>query len=154
MFALASMMPNFGGGGPGQSLQNDGFNYRIPPSWNPEVDSYSFRAHVTDLTLWVMLTDLQPHQQAAAIIMRLRGSARELGRAITPNEIMHGDLIHGVHHESAPYIIAGLHARFALLDEEARLSAMTEMLAFARRPHEIINGLLTPYEVIRPRAAH
>ena len=84
MFALVSMMPTFGGGASGQSIQTDGFNYRTPPYWNPENDSYLFRAYVTDLTLWVMLTDLQPRQQAAAIIMRLRGSARELGTPPRP----------------------------------------------------------------------
>ena len=53
------------------------FNYRVPPWWNPEHErEYSFRAYMTDLAIWVMLTDLQPHQQAAAIVMRLGGSAR------------------------------------------------------------------------------
>ena len=116
-------------------------------------DGYSFRAYVTDLTLWVMLTDLQPHQQAAAVIMRLRGSARELGRTITADEIMNGGVINGQALGPVPYIIAGLQARFALLDEEARLAAMTEMLAFARSPHESINSLLSRYEVVRSRVA-
>ncbi len=65
------MVPAGGGAG------RDNFNYRIPPSWSPENDShYSFRAYMTDISLWVMLTDLQPHQQCAAITMRLAGSAR------------------------------------------------------------------------------
>ena len=79
---LITMMPKGGGGGGTSGA--DTFNYRIPPAWSPENEGYSFRAYITDLTLWIMLTDVQPHQQAAAIIMRLRGSAHELGRAISP----------------------------------------------------------------------
>ena len=63
------------------------FNYRVPPAWSPENDSsYSFRAFVTDVSLWIMLTDLQPHQQCAAIITRLGGAAREMARMISPQE--------------------------------------------------------------------
>ena len=66
---VCHMMPGLGGGS-----RTENFNYRIPPSWSPEDDSnYSFRAYMTDLSLWVMLTDLAPHQQCAAIIMRLGG---------------------------------------------------------------------------------
>eukprot|EP00974_Lingulodinium_polyedra_P115239 11154471-Lingulodinium_polyedra.AAC.1 len=57
------------------------FNYRIPPVWFPESESsYSFRAYLTDIFIWVMLTDLQPHQQCAAIVIRLGGAAREMAR--------------------------------------------------------------------------
>ena len=85
--------------------------------------------------------------------MRLRGSARDIGRTITANEIMNGGVINGIADAPLSYITAGLHARFALLDEEARLAAMTEMLAFARRPHERIHSRLSRYEVVRQRAA-
>ena len=66
---------------------------------------------------------------------------------------MNGGRIHGQDLDPVLYIIAGLHNRFALLDEEARLSAMTEMLAFARTPNEDINALLSRYEVVRQRPA-
>ena len=70
---------------PGMAADRNNFNYRIPPSWSPETDQhYSFRAYMTDISLWIMLTDLQPHQQCAAIIMRLGGGAREMARMITP----------------------------------------------------------------------
>ena len=83
---LMLMMP-----APGGPARPDNFNYRIPPSCGPEDEhSYSFRAFMTDISLWVMITDLIPHQQCAAIIMRLRGQARELARMITPQEIATG----------------------------------------------------------------
>ena len=45
---------------------------------------------MTNISQWVMLTDLQPHQQCAALIMRLGGSAREMARMITPQEMYNG----------------------------------------------------------------
>ena len=66
---------------PGQAVQ---FDYSQGDS------TYSFMAYMTDISLWVMLTDLAPHQQCAAIIMRLGGQARELARIISPQEIVTG----------------------------------------------------------------
>ena len=72
------------------------FNYRIPPYWTPEFEqNYSFRAYMTDISIWILLTDLQPHQQAAAIVMRLGGAARELARMISPQEMMTGGMLQG-----------------------------------------------------------
>ena len=89
------MMPGGGGNGGYNPGGGGDFNYRQPPSWNPEDTRYSFRAFTTDAMLWCMLTDLQPHQQAAAIIQRLRGSARELARTITGPELLRGGLFDG-----------------------------------------------------------
>ena len=65
---------------------------------------------------------------------------------------MMGCGINGQDLDPVSYIIAGLHHRLSLLDGEARLSAMTEMLAFAREPNSNINALLSRYEVVRQRA--
>ena len=110
------------------------FNYRVPPAWSPEDQNYSFRAFMTDISLWIMLTDLQPHQQCAAIVMRLGGGAREMARMITPQEMMNGGILNGVAVDPVTYLLGSLHAKFSALEEESRLTAMTEMLAFARRP--------------------
>ena len=46
------------------------FNYRIPPGWDPAGEAhYSFRAWQTCLSHWIILTDLQPPHQSAAIVM-------------------------------------------------------------------------------------
>ena len=57
-----------GGAGPNITTSNvpmsnfRDFNYRVPPYWNPEHEAqYSFRAYMTDLSIWIMLADLQPH---------------------------------------------------------------------------------------------
>ena len=55
------MMP---GGFRGNSSRggNRDYHYRVPPSWSPESESqYPFRAYMTDVSLMMMLTDLQPH---------------------------------------------------------------------------------------------
>ena len=136
------------------SLNGRNFNYRIPPSWSPEVEhTYSFRTYVTDLSLWILLTDLQPHQQCAAIVLRLGGVAREMARMMTPQEIATGGVRNGVAVDPVSLLLLGLHTCFAQLDEESRLSSMTEMLGFASRPGETISALLARYETVRQRAA-
>ena len=121
-------MPRCGGGGGGGGGD---FTYRIPPAWAPENEQhYSFRDWCQDLQLWLMLTDLQPAQQAAAIVMRLGGAARELVRSTTPDEILNGGQINGVQVDPITYIVAGLQQMFAMLDDEHRLAAMTQFLAF------------------------
>ena len=75
---VCSMMPRFHGGSdnahPGQAPGQ--FTPLIPPYWSPENEfHYSFRAWTQDIQLWLMLTDLQEHQQAAAIVPRLGGAA-------------------------------------------------------------------------------
>ena len=132
---------------------NNDFNHRRPPQWGPNNEhNYSFRAYITDLMHWVMLTDLQPHQQAAAILMRLTGGARDLARTITGDQILNGGMFEGQQLDPVSFIIAGLRARFGQLDEEARLAAMTEMLAFTRHRGETINDVLSRYELVRGRA--
>ena len=84
-----------------------------------------------------MLTDLQPHQQCAAIILRLGGAAKEMGRMMTPQEMAMGGMINGQQLDPVTYLLAGLQARFAALEEESRLKSMTEMMAFARKAGEI-----------------
>ena len=155
IIALTMMVPgslsNSSGGGGSRD-----FNYRIPPSWSPENEhNYSFRAFMTDISVWVMLTDLQPHQQCAALIMRLGGSAREMARMITPQEMYHGGSFEpgGEIVDPVTYLLGSLHSRFSALEEESSLSAMTEMMAFARRPGENVNSLIARYETVRQRAA-
>jgi len=63
-----------------------------------------------------------------------------------------GKVQDGIQVDPVTYILTALHARFSALEEESRLTCMTEMLAFARRPAENINALLARYETVRQRA--
>ena len=145
--AISCHMVLPGGGG------NRDTNHRTPVGRGPEHEaSYCLQTYMTDLTLWSMLTDLAPRQQAAAIVLRLQGAAKELARTLTPQEITTGGIVNGVQLDPVSYIVLGLHARFAQLGEETRLVATTEMLSFHRKPNESINEVLTRYEVVRQRA--
>ena len=84
--------------------------------------------------------------------MRLGGAAREMARMITPQEMVQGGMRNGVQVDPVTYLLGARHARFAQLEEESRLTAMTEMLAFARRHGEGIDALLARYEIVRQRA--
>ena len=100
-----------------------------------------------------MLTDMQPHQQCAAIITRLGGTAREIGRMMTPAEVTQGGIVGGQALDLVTHLLQASHTRFSNLAEQGRLTSMTEMLAFQRRPHETINSLIARYETVRQRAA-
>ncbi len=70
---------------------NRDFNWRVSFSWFPEKDSHhSFRTFMTGIPVWIRLSDLQPHEQCAAIVTRRGGSACEMARMITPQEIPRG----------------------------------------------------------------
>ena len=97
--------------------ERENFNYRVPPAFSLESDqNYSFRAYMTDIALWVLLTDPQPHQQCAAIIMRLGGSARELARMMAlQKELMNGSILNGEAVDAVTYLLGSLHAKFSAL---------------------------------------
>eukprot|EP00969_Alexandrium_andersonii_P171072 7562711-Alexandrium_andersonii.AAC.1 len=79
-------MPRFGrgGGDGGGGGGGANFNHRQSPAWNPEHEqSYSFLASAQDIQLWLMVTDLQPHAQAVAVVLRLGLPAREYARRVS-----------------------------------------------------------------------
>eukprot|EP00969_Alexandrium_andersonii_P285969 12643343-Alexandrium_andersonii.AAC.1 len=65
-----------------------------------------------------MVTDLQPHAPAAAIVIRLGGPAREYARQVSVQELTNGGTIGGVPLDRVSYKVAGLQSRFAQLDDE------------------------------------
>ena len=74
------------------------------------------------------------------------------GLAAQLEEIVQSGVRNGVAMDPVTYLLSALHVRFAALEEETRLTSMTEMLAFSRRSGESINALLARYEVVRQRA--
>ena len=128
---------------------------RVPPRWSPELEAtYSFRNYAQDTLIWCITSDLQPHQQCAAIIQRLGGAARELSRQMTPAEMMNGGVVDGNPVDPVTLLFHGLQERFAPLTEETRLAALTSFMSFQRRPNERINELLTRFETVQATAEH
>ncbi len=140
----------------GGELTSSNFNYRIPPQWGPEMEHaqppYRFRAWCMDVRLWTMLTDLDPRQQCAAMIMRLTGHAWESARTLTRNEINNGGVLQGRRLDPVSFLMAGLAQRYAQLGDESRLAAMVEFQSFQRLQGEGINQLLDRYSIVRHRA--
>ena len=103
---------------------NGGGSNRDPPSWGPEQEAaYPFREYSHDILLWIFQTNLQPHQQCAAIMGRLRGEARDLARQMSAEEIARGAVVEGRPVDSVTLLFHALKQRFAPLAEEARLAA-------------------------------
>ena len=128
-------------------------NMRLPPRWDPNMETtLPFRTWVQDLMLWTICTDLEPHQQCAAIISQLGGAARELARLLTPQEVYHGGVVNGQMLDPVSLLLHGLSTRFAPLDEETRLRAAQDLLAFTRRAGESVDAVVSRFEITRQRA--
>ena len=142
--------------GGGAHLREGNFQHRLPPEWGPQMESanppYTFRAWCTDLRLWTSVTDLNPAQQAAAVILRLTGTAGMTARDLTVDEQHNGGVINGRRLDPVSYIMAGLSMRYARLGDESRLMAMTQYEAFDRYSNENIDQLLDRFDHVRHRA--
>jgi hypothetical protein len=70
--------------------------------------------------------------------VRLGVSASERARRMTPQEMALGGQRNGQKVDPVAYLLRALHARFASLEEQSRLTSTTEMLAFQARPVTIL----------------
>ena len=123
-------------------------HHRIPPVYNPETDrTHRFRQYVEDVGIWCMMTDLAPHQQAAAIISRFQGHAREIVLLLPAHEVAAGRLKQdGTYVDPITNLMEKLAQRFAPFEDEERNEAMLKVWNFTRRPHEDIDSLLSRFE--------
>ena len=145
---MASMLVFMQTSNPGRG----GGNRRDPPPWNSE-GSTSFRVWTQELILWSLLsTDMSPQQQCAAIIFQLGGEARNLARHMSYQDITNGGQVNGIQVDPVTLLLSHLASTFAPLGEESRLAAMGELMSFARRPGESIDGLLSRFLTVRFRA--
>ena len=74
-------------------------------------------------------------------------------RMMQPSEMINGGMMNGSMQDPVTHLLENRHTRFSPLEEESRLTCMSGMLAFARRPNEPINSMLARYETIRTRVA-
>eukprot|EP00974_Lingulodinium_polyedra_P131668 11218684-Lingulodinium_polyedra.AAC.1 len=52
---------------------------KAPPSWGPSMEhAYSFRKWARDISLWPLIAELSQQKQAVAVVMQLKGVAREM----------------------------------------------------------------------------
>ena len=128
--------------------------HRTPPAFDPaQTDQYPFRYWMQDIMAWMLLaTDLEPAQQCAAIILELRGAARDLCRDMTYADLTQGGMIGGQQVDPPTLLLSHLTQKFAPLGEEQRLKAMTDMMHFTRLPGESIDQLQARFQSTRFRA--
>ena len=92
-------------------------------NWSPEMEqTYSFRNYQQDVLIWCLTTDLQPHQQCAAVIQRLGGTARDLARQMTPAELLNGGMVNGAQVDPVSLLLDGLQQRFGMLEGDQTCS--------------------------------
>jgi hypothetical protein len=155
---------------------------KIPPSWSPERDrSYSYRQFQQDILLWAAATDVQADRQGPAVALRLAGSAKVLAREMDPQMLINGVMIDDPaggymldpqtgnpirdpntgNYMPAQIAITGLEAlmrqlqrRYAPLDQEIQISAISELFHFRRGHHEGTDELIARFDLCIHRAAN
>ena len=86
--------------------------------------------------------------------MGLKSAARIFARSIPTDRLVQGRPgANGLHLDPVTYLVERLQSQFADHEEETRLAAMTEHMAFHRRQSETISAMLTRFEVSRAKAA-
>ena len=61
---------------------------RMPPAWDSNNPDRPFRAWMQDVIRWSMASEMSNHQQAIAITEVLGGTAEEMARTLSPEELM------------------------------------------------------------------
>ena len=95
-------------GGNGGTSAGGGRSSQPPPAWSPEREStYPFRNWTQDLLAWsVVNSHLDPSQRAANILLQLSGSARELLRHMSYDELTQGGWVNGQSRSSDEHLDA------------------------------------------------
>ena len=129
---------------------------KVPPAWSVErSQTYSLRSWISDLILWSTATDLEAHRLGPIAALQVTGSAKELVRELTPEQLANGqvDPQTGQHVTGLMILVRTLAQRYAPLEQETQTKAVSEFLAFARQAGESVDALLVRFDVLRNRAA-
>ena len=138
---------------------------KLPPCWSPAMERgmrggepYTFKLWSNDVMLWAIASDVDATSQAAAVVLRLGGTARLLAREIPIDVLQNGaqvDLNDGV----GPRLISGLaylmrqlSLRFAPLDNEVSIVAISDYMGFRRRSGEPVDEVMTRFEIAAAKA--
>ena len=129
---------------------------KVPPAWSVErSNTYSLRSWISDLILWSSATDLEAHRLGPIAALQVTGSAKELVRELTPEQLAHGqvDPQTGQQITGLMILVRTLAHRYAPLEQEAQTKAVSEFLSFNRQAGESVDALLVRFDVLRNRAA-
>ena len=128
--------------------QGQASNLRDPPAWDPAMAAtYPFRDWTRDVMHWSVLNgQMNSAQKAAAIAMRLKGSAKRLVRQIPPQVLINGAVINGVQIDPLGFLMHALSEPFQRLGEEQNLSAISDIMNFDAIPGERVEDLLIRFD--------
>ena len=100
-----------------------------------------------------LATDMDAAMQCNAIVLQLQGPARELARIMSYQDLTQRGLVAGQQADPVTFLLSHLATHFGPLGEESRLTALTELMSFARRDNENIDFLLSRFLTLRFRAS-
>eukprot|EP00435_Cladocopium_sp_Y103_P046747 s730_g13.t1 len=110
---------------------------KVPPSWSVERNHiYSLRAWISDLILWASASDLDPMRHGPIAALQIQGTAKELVRELTPQQLQHGDIDPqtGAQYTGLMLLVNILARRYAPLEAENTTKSISEFLSFKRMP--------------------
>ena len=128
---------------------------KVPPSWCVERNHlYTLRAWISDLILWASASDLDPIRHGPVAALQVQGTAKELIRELTPQQLQHGDVDPqtGAHYTGLMLLVNVLARRYAPLEAENTTKSISEFLSFKRMPGETIDSVLVRFDILRNRA--
>jgi hypothetical protein len=109
----------------------------------------------TDVESCCVLTDQPEAKHAAAIGLRLGGTAKEMFRQIPARTLRDGvtDLVTGLHETGLELLMRELRQRYGKLGLETSMHALVQMLKFQRRNGERFDEANSRFENIRIRCS-
>ena len=129
---------------------------KCPPSWCVERNHvYTLRSWISDLVLWASATELDPARHGPIAALQVQGSAKELIRELTPQQLQHGDIDPMTGQQLTGLmllLVTVLARRYAPLEAENTTKSIAEFLSFRRQPGETIDSLLVRFDILRNRA--
>ena len=128
---------------------------KVPPSWCIERNHvYSLRSWISDLILWASASDLDPIRHGPVAALQVQGTAKELVRELTPQQLQQGDIDPqtGQHYTGLMLLVNVLARRYAPLEAENTTKSISEFLSFKRLPGETIDSVLVRFDILRNRA--
>ena len=154
------MYPGGGAQRHARPLDQDLATGKVPPAWSSENDAhYSFRVWLQDLTLWASATDVPEVRQASTVGLRLTGVAKTVVREMQADTLTNGVWqadANGVQVQvrtGLQQLVRELSRRFAPLEQEAQLQAVSDFMLFKRSGSEPVDDVVTRFEIARYRAS-
>ena len=142
-----------------------GVTHRVPPAWSPEGDrQYSFQQYTQDVLLWAAATDIEAPRIGPTVAMRLQGSAKIVVRELDPAILANGALIPDPNGVMVPdglggfipqmvqvtglqFLMRQLRRRYAPLDQEVQIQAISDLFNFRRHSSESTDELIARFEL-------